>query len=156
MRSRLFTLLFALAALMLLACCDDGRVYDRYADVHVEGWRSADTLVFNIPKQQPGRYRLDVGLRYTTDFPFKSLYIGVDRTLLGKKHTLHETLNLPLLDDDGHMLGDEGVSNCVINFHVSEVNLQQTDSLRITIHHLMQRDPMPGITGVEVKLCRVG
>ena len=155
MRSRLLYVFIAIAALVLFVSCDDGRVYDSYADVHVEGWQSADTLVFNIPKQQPGRYRLDVGLRYTEAFPFKSLYIGVDRTLLGKKHTLHESLNLPLVDDDGHMLGDEGVSNCVINFHVSEINLQQSDSLRITIHHLMQRDPMPGITGVEVKLSRV-
>ena len=46
----------------------------------------------------------------------------------------------------GWLAGQDGVSNTEIRQRISSFRLNRNDSLHITIHHIMSRDAVPGIS----------
>lgn len=54
-----------------LTGCNNGRAYDRYRALDIEGWDRSDTVDFNASRLTPGTYDMYVGFRATSSYPFR-------------------------------------------------------------------------------------
>lgn len=146
------TLFAATAAAVVMSACGDGLVYDHYNHTSLTGWDKSDTLTFDIPPiALSGRYRQEIGLRINESYPFKSIAFVVEQTAEpGHRHTT-DTLRCRLADDKGNHTG-QGVSYYQYDFILSEVNLNEGDSLHISVRHAMKREVLPGIADIGLRL----
>lgn len=142
----------ALAAVAALAACGDGTVYDRYKPV--DGWERADTATFHVrPAKAAGTYRTDVGLRTNAQYPFTGICIIVDRRILPADTRRSDTLYCRLTDKRGKPLG-HGLSNYQYQFSAPACQLQEGDSLIVSVRHNMKRETLPGIEDIGLKMTR--
>lgn len=146
---------------MIVCGCEDARVYDHYEDIDIDGWARNDTLKFNIDPQPAGMYDVRVGIRATSAFPYEDISLIMDCNVYAKKKgkwmssgTKSDTLRCKLVSQNGSLQGDNGISSNQMLFYVMPLRLRQGDSLSIALHHIMQRELMPGITEVGVQLSR--
>ena len=80
----------------LLCSCNSDVVYDKYNHTQLTGWEKNDTLAFDVPPmKESGRYRLELGLRTSTSFPFTGLSLVVDRTVATGTHAIYRHSELP-------------------------------------------------------------
>ena len=155
---------------VLFTGCDDRRTYSHYAPADVERWEQRDTLLFAVPPQHAGSYVLQLSLRATEAYPFTHLSMFVERTIFhatakkgkqpkapsvstflpGQVHG--DTVRCQITDDDGHLLGKNGISSTELSYDLPLLHLQEGDSMAIKIHHCMKRDPLQGISDVGITL----
>lgn len=148
------TLLAAAAMALSLAACDNGMVFYKYSHAPTEGWEKNDTVVFDVPKQKhAGIYRLDIGLRTNEQFPFTSISLVVEQTVLPQKTTRTDTLKCRLADEKGNILG-RGINHFQYDFALSDLNLKENDSLHVSIRHIMKRETLPGISDIGLKVTK--
>ena len=143
-----------LSTLLLLAftSCKDGVVYSSYEHTALAGWERNDTLPFNIvPLADDGTYALDLGLRTSAGYPFRSVTLIVEQKVLPRNITTCDTVTCELTDDKGKVRGN-GISNYQYVFHVSDRHYHKGDSLHISVRHDMKREILPGITDVGITL----
>ena len=140
---------------MLLTGCDSRTVYDHYEHTPVSGWEKNDTLVFETePIMQEGRYKEEIGLRINGSYPFMGLNLQVEQTILPSKDTHSKTLSCQLIDDEGNAKG-RGVSHYQYMFHLTTLQLNRGDRLRVAIRHGMKREILPGISDIGIRLQKV-
>lgn len=152
LRLHIFTAVACVA--MALYSCNSNVVYNKYNHTPLVGWEKNDTLVFDVPPmKESSRYRLELGLRTSTSFPFTGLSLVIDRTVEPGHILYTDTINCRLADDKGNVLG-RGVSYFQYNFIVSDINLNKGDSLHICVRHIMKREIMPGISDIGLKISR--
>lgn len=141
----------ALWALMMAGCTTD-TVYNSYQHTPIKGWEKNDTLKFDIPRlAEGGPYALDLGLRINSAYPFMSLTLIVEQTIYPGNRQYRDTLNCPLINENGNMLG-QGVSSFQYNFHANRLHLDTGDSLHITVRHDMKREILPGVSDIGIIL----
>ncbi|MBP7856603.1 MAG: gliding motility lipoprotein GldH [Prevotella sp.] len=141
----------AIAALVITACTD-GKVYDHYNHTPLAGWDKVDTLVFNVPPvPAAGHYSTDLGLRLNNTFPFVSLTLIVEQTVIPGGYTRTDTVSCKLINEKGK-INRHGVSYYQYSYHVSQMQLHARDSLHITVRHDMMREILPGISDVGIQL----
>lgn len=146
----LFALLLTVA--MVFAACDRKKVYAHYEHSDSEGWEKTDTLRFSIPPvKEDGKYQETLGIRSNNSFPFKSLTVTVEQTVLPKGEKKNYTLNCSITDDLGSKKGD-GISLFQYEFPITKLDLQKGDSIEIAIVHDMKRDILPGLRDVGIML----
>ena len=137
-----------------LSACNTRTVYNSYAHTPIGGWEKNDALSFGIPPvKQGGEYREDIGLRINNAFPFMSLCIIVEQTVFPSEITYSDTLNCHLINENGEARG-HGISHYQYSFHLTNLNLQQGDSIHVTVKHNMKREILPGIADLGVKLSK--
>ena len=153
-RLRLFVFMAVACVAVALCSCNSDVVYDKYNHTPLAGWEKNDTLAFDVPAmKETGRYRLELGLRTSTMFPFTGLSLVVEH-IVESGHMLYtDTLNCRLADDKGNVLG-KGVSCFQYSFIVSDIDLRKGDSLHVCVRHIMKREIMPGISDVGLKITR--
>ncbi|MGI6242887.1 MAG: gliding motility lipoprotein GldH [Prevotella sp.] len=143
-----------LAGLTLCAACTRGRVYHHYNHTPVAGWEKVDTLSYNVPPvAKQGRYDTELGLRINSAFPFVSLTLIVEQTVYPSLRQRVDTINCKLVDGNGNFKG-QGISYYQYHYPISQMQLQQRDSLHITVRHDMRREILPGISDVGIVLTR--
>lgn len=163
------SIIITLCLNILFACasCTGKKVYDHYEHTDIAGWDKADTLFFAVqPLDVGGRYATELGLRINDAFPFQSLTLIVEQTVIKKAIGDHkvpktklesqkhiDTLTCTLFDNKGAVKG-QGISYYQYHFRVSELSLHQDDSLQITVRHDMKREIMPGIADVGISISR--
>lgn len=140
-------------SIMVTACSSDV-VFDRYEHTQIEGWEKNDTLFFSVPRcLSSGRYRLEIGMRTNSAFPFTGLSLVVEQTVIPGYTTHTDTLRCRLSDNKGNILG-HGTGFYQYNFIVSDLNMSKGDSLRVCIRHIMKREILPGISDIGLKITR--
>lgn len=163
MRSKVYTLLYYIAFITLVinaTSCDDPRTYDKYQTVSTRAWYRNDTLKFDIPRQWEGKYMLDIGVRTTKTFPYRGITFLINRKLIsikGKKKTTQnyrDTIRCQLIDNEGQVIGRDGISNNVFRSHIILLHLQRNDSMHITIQHNMSKDALQGVNNIGVRLTK--
>lgn len=148
---------------ILVACasCTGNMVYDHYRHTPITGWDKEEELTYDVPPiKTAGRYATNVGLRINGDYPFQSLTLVVEQTVyhkakgskLAPQHYA-DTVNCTLFDKTGATRG-QGVSYYQYHFRVSEMQLNEQDSLHIVVKHNMKREIMPGIADVGISVSR--
>lgn len=150
--NRLFFLLLLL--LSLLTACDNKKVYDQFNHAPITGWEKTDSLIFCIPKlQEAGDYSLQLKMRADNSYPFMSVVLIVDQTVLPEKQVYSDTINCRLTDKYGNTLG-KGINLYQFEFNVSDRRLNKDDSLYVTVRHDMKREILPGIADIGIALSK--
>lgn len=158
-----------IACLVVCISCNDNKAYDHYEHTPIAGWDKVDELSFNVPAlKDSGRYATNIGLRITNAFPYQSLTLIVEQTIVSTQHnasgnhktslihkTYADTLTCTLFDNKGTIKG-RGINIYQYLYRVSERNLHEGDSLHITVRHNMRREIMPGIADVGISISRNG
>lgn len=136
------------AVALMVAACGDGTVYSKFVPAPVDGLEKNDTVSFSVPPVASyGSYRQEIGLRITSDYPFKSLCLEVKQTVEPGHRVSTDTLVCRLYDDDGNLLG-HGVSMFQYGFALPDIGLRKGDSLHVRVRHVMKREILPGITDI--------
>lgn len=141
-----------LGAAVMLTACDDPRTYDHFEHTDTTAWDAEDALCFDVPRQWEGTYDMELRLRSTLDYPYQNLSVVVETTVLPSRQTHRDTVSLTLNDDKGHPTRQSGISLSEIQKHVTTLTLLRSDSLHISVRHLMRRTSLPGISEVGIKL----
>ena len=113
------------------------------------------------PMKKSAVLREEVGLRINSLYPFMGLSLIVQQTTLHRQEekgnvmrnhiTRTDTLNCNLIDQRGNTKG-KGINFYQYDFHLTDLSLNDGDSLCIAIHHNMKREILPGIVDVGIKL----
>lgn len=154
----LFIIMFSYV-LLAFASCTGNKVYDHYEHTSLSGWDKVDALFFYVPAlKDSGRYATNLGLRVNDGYPFQSLTLIIEQTVYHKAlnsniktQVFTDTLNCSLFDRKGTVKG-QGITYYQYHFRISEMDLHQGDSLRISVRHNMKREIMPGIADVGINL----
>ena len=148
-----FTFTVVLIAVALVtASCKRKTIYHHYEYTPLAGWEKNDTLFFTLsPVKERAVVQRDVEMRISGEFPFQRLYLIVEQTTYPSNILRRDTLNCHLIDPAGNIQGN-GVSLYQYSFHMSDISLNEGDSLQICIRHNMKREILPGIADVGIRL----
>ena len=154
--------LFYIIALMVITMgavsCSDPRTYNKYKSVSLQGWSRNDTLTFDIPRQWEGNYQLDLCLRAAQTYPYRNISMIMDRKVIYyKQHkkqekTYSDTINCEIINDKGILVGQKGITSTEIRQAITAFRLNRNDSMHVTIHHIMNRESLPGISDIGIRL----
>lgn len=139
---------------LLLASCDMNTLYHQYRDTPLQGWEKNDTLTYDIsPVIRQGVYASTLGIRINGDYPFTSLSLIVEKTIYPSHEVITDTIKCRFVDDRGKSYR-QGTSHFQFTFPAGYMQLQEKDSIHITIRHCMKRDILPGISDVGLEIRR--
>ena len=163
MKHKVSTLLYIIA-LMVIAMsatsCSDPRTYDHYKSVSLQGWSRKDTLTFDIPRQWEGNYQLDLCLRAAQTYPYRNISMIIERKVIyyrqrkKREKSYNDTVNCEIINDKGILVGHKGITSTEIRQAITSFHLNRNDSMHVTIHHIMNRESLPGISNVGVRLIK--
>lgn len=140
--------------LTLLAACIGNKVYYRYDHTPLNGWEKNDTLTFSVPKMPTeGLYNSHLLLRVSQGYPFMSLALIVEQTVLPSHQTHTDTLKCRLIDERGRTKG-QGLNYYQYSFPINSMHLQAGDSLQIKVRHDMKREILPGVSDIGIQILR--
>lgn len=138
--------------LALLAACIGDKVYYSYDHTPLNGWEKNDTLIFGVPKMQAeGLYKSHLLLRVSQAYPFMSLALIVEQTVLPSNQTHTDTLKCRLIDEKGQTKG-QGLNYYQYTFPINSLRLHAGDSLQIKVRHDMKREILPGVSDIGIQI----
>ena len=145
----------ALASVLLLAlsaACRGDAVYFQCCAIPVGGWDRTTALLFDVPPAaREGVYGETVSLRTDSRYPYTSLTMTVEQTVLPAGIVLTDTLVCPLTDGKGLATG-RGTGMCQYSFDLRSVTLCEGDSLHIVIRQCMAGEALDGLADVGVRV----
>ena len=147
----LLSCLFALTVALAIAGCNRKTIYHHYEHTPVAGWEKSDTLTFTVKAKERAVVQRDVELRISGDYPFQQLNLIVEQTAYPAAIRRRDTLNCSLIDPQGN-IGGKGLSLYQYRFHMTDISLNEGDSLCVCIRHNMERESLPGIADVGLRL----
>ena len=131
MKHWLMALLTAFTIVTGLSACDESLAYSHYEHTQLAGWEKSDTLYFNTPRmRQKGRYRMELGLRTTGDYPFTSLTLSIEQRVFPAKSIKNYSIKCKLMEENGVTRG-QGVSVYQFAFPVAQIR-----TFRLLSHHI--------------------
>lgn len=140
--------------LLQFTACKKDTVYFHYTHTPLSGWEKNDTLTFQPPViKQAGTYSEELGLRISEGYPFMSLNLIVEQTILPSHEKRSDTLQCNLIDKQSNIQG-QGVSRYQFQFPLTSFNLKEGDKLYIAVRHDMKREILPGISDIGIRLIR--
>lgn len=146
--------LLAAMLLLVLSACNRKLVYDLYLSTPISGWEKNDTLSYDIrPVSGTDTYDMWLGLRTSEAYPFTAITLIVEQHIYPKDTIVNDTVNCKLTDRHGNASGT-GVNFHQYRFPVTELQLQDGDSIHIRVRHDMKREILPGISDVGISLRR--
>ena len=158
--STLFYIIALMTTIMSATSCSDPRTYDQYKSVSLQGWQRNDTLTFDIPRQWEGNYQLDLCLRAAQTYPYRNLSVIIERKVIYFRQrkklekTYNDTVNCEVINVRGTLVGHKGITSTEILQAVTSFRLNRNDSLQVKIHHIMNRESLPGISDVGIRLLK--
>ena len=145
MRNKHLLIILFLSVAAVFTGCDPKKVYSHYEHIPHEGWDKTDTLFYEVPPvKEAGTYQEEIGIRTDIDFPFQSLALVVAQDIYPQGKHLQVVKNCVLYDKSGKERGD-GISRFQNLIPLTDIQLNQGDSLRICITHNMRREMMSGL-----------
>ena len=140
--------------LLVLSACNRKLVYDRYLSTPISGWEKNYTLSYDIrPGSGTDTCDMWLGLRTSEAYPFTAITLIVEQHIYPKDTIVNDTVNCKLTDRHGNASGT-GVNFHQYRFPVTELQLQDGDSIHIRVRHDMKREILPGISDVGISLRR--
>jgi gliding motility-associated lipoprotein GldH len=147
----LLSCLFALTVALAIAGCNRKTIYHHYEHTPVAGWEKSDTLTFTVKAKERAVVQRDVELRISGEYPFQRLNLVIEQTTYPAGISRRDTLNCDLIDPQGNIQG-QGLSLYQYRFHMTDISLNEGDSLCINIRHNMKRELLSGVTDVGLRL----
>ena len=154
MRNKQLLTILTVAVAALFAGCDSKTVYSHYEHTPQEGWEKIDTLFFEVPPvKEAGIYQEEIGIRTDIGFPFQSLALNVAQVVLPQGEHYQTTKNCVLYDETGKERGS-GISRFQTVVYLTDVKLNEGESMRISITHNMRRELMSGVSDIGIILTK--
>lgn len=152
---RLATGLSATLLLLLsVTACEKRIAVYTQRSIAADGWEPFDTVMFVIDSlQRDGNYTLSIDLRTTSSFPYQALYLRVEQHWEKPKMVSCDTLCCQLATHNGDITG-AGISHLQYTFPLDRLRLAAGQHGHIVIRHIMQREMLPGVASVGVKIER--
>ncbi len=149
--SRRLHLLIVLTVALAFAGCNRKTIYHHYEHTPVAGWEKNDTLTFTVKAKERAVVQRDVELRISGEYPFQRLNLVIEQTTYPAGISRRDTLNCDLIDPQGNIQG-QGLSLYQYRFHMTDISLNEGDSLCVNIRHNMKRELLSGVTDVGLRL----
>ena len=151
MQNKLLTIMF-LMAVLTISSCNRHKVYSHYVHIESAEWEKTDTIHFNIPPvKATGSYTSIIGLRIENGYPYQQLALEVNTEIQPGERLVKSSLNCDLIDKQGNIKGS-GVSYYQYDFPVDVLELQEGDSIHVSVIHNMNREIMPDVYDVGFSL----
>jgi len=133
---------------MLTAACGSENETSKYWNLGGDGWRYADTLVYDVDTTATAD--IAVVVRHATNYEYSNLWLELSYSTLDDSART-DTFNVILADDFGRWHGHGiGVGMQYADTLLRGVHLQDSTSLRL--RHIMRADTLPGIEQVGIVL----
>lgn len=147
------TLLLTVAWSMT-SCSRQQTVYANYAPIDDTTWEKTDTITFDVPPvKAAGTYQEKLGLRLADDFPFLALSMDIE-IQVQPKGILHSIQHkFSVIDQGGNPKG-KGLSLQQYTFDLGDLELEEGDSLHISMAHNMKREILPGVVDLGIILIK--
>ncbi len=146
----------AILAALALSCQPD-IAWHSYGSTHEDGWFREDTVKLGIgPLRKGGHFAEELEFRTSARYPFTTLRIVVDKTVVRADSTRREqsdTVTCRVADAEGRPLG-EGLNFYQYRFPFQQERLSAGDSVSIRITHDMQSPALCGVLHVGYRLTR--
>ncbi len=149
---------------LLAVSCREAEPYLQYGAVDLHGWSRDTSYVFTVDSLPGARdYPLSVMLRKSSvePCPFRSITLVVqqrwtlavpDSAAQARTDVVRtDTLVADLTTDEGRLRA-RGISVHPYAFPLVTLRLPDGAKGRITVHHLMRRNEIPGIESVGIRL----
>lgn len=138
-----------------MACTADNALYHHYETVADEGWDKEDTLLFSTDTlRETASCSLEVEMRTTMDYPYRSLSMMVEETAVPTGEKRVYSVTLQIATDEGERNG-EHISICTLGEVLpGEHKVMKGNVVNYKIYHKMRRQVLPGIKDVGVKLTK--
>ena len=149
--SRRLHLLIVLTVALAFAGCNRKTIYHHYEHTPVAGWEKNDTLTFTVKAKERAVVQRDVELRISGEYPFQRLNLVIEQTTYPAGISRRDTLNCDLIDPQGNIQG-QGLSLYQYRFHMTDISLNEGDSLCVNIRHNMKRELLSGVNDVGLRL----
>ena len=136
-------LLFPLVLLLITSCTGHNRFHS-YLPVNKDGWKRTDTLCFHAVPIDTNRNCMEIslGIRHTHKYPYRDIWLSIGK----------DTLHIDLADEQGRWKG-KGIGDMRLVQQEASISLTDMDSCgTIRIHHIMQHDPLPGISDIGIEV----
>ena len=136
-------LLFPLVLLLITSCTGHNRFHS-YLPVNKDGWKRTDTLCFHAAPIDTNRNCMEIslGIRHTHKYPYRDIWLSIGK----------DTLHIDLADEQGRWKG-KGIGDMRLVQQEASISLTDMDSCgTIRIHHIMQHDPLPGISDIGIEV----
>lgn len=147
------TLLLTVAWSMT-SCSRQQTVYANYAPIDDTTWEKTDTITFDVPPvKAAGTYQEKLGLRLADDFPFLALSMDIE-IQVQPKGILHSSQHKFCVIDQGGNPKGKGLSLQQYTFDLGDLELEEGDSLHISMAHNMKREILPGVVDLGIILIK--
>ena len=136
-------LLFPLVLLLITSCTGHNRFHS-YLPINKDGWKRTDTLCFHAVPIDTNRNCMEIslGIRHTHKYPYRDIWLSIGK----------DTLHIDLADEQGRWKG-KGIGDMRLVQQEASISLTDMDSCgTIRIHHIMQHDPLPGISDIGIEV----
>ena len=147
------TLLLTVAWSMT-SCSRQQTVNANYAPLDDPTWEKTHTITFDVPPvKAAGTYQEKLGLRLADDFPFLTLSMDIE-IQVQPKGILHSSQHkFSVIDQGGNPKG-KGLSLQQYTFDLGDLELEEGDSLHISMAHNMKREILPGVVDLGIILIK--
>lgn len=147
------TLLLTVAWSMT-SCSRQQTVYANYAPIDDTTWEKTDTVTFDVPPvKAAGTYQEKLGLRLADDFPFLALSMDIEIQVQPKGILHRGQHKFSVIDQGGNPKG-KGLSLQQYTFDLGDLELEEGDSLHISMAHNMKREILPGVVDLGIILIK--
>lgn len=144
---------FTIMALVLLAACDNNRIFEENRQVPGGSWKSNEPFEFEVLIADTNNpVNAYINIRNTSDYGFSNIYLFLTTTFPNGKEA-KDTLNCLLADDKGKWLG-QGAGDLWNNQIMLKHNVyfKQPGKYKFKLEHAMRTDPLTNITDVGFRI----
>lgn len=141
----------ALSLVFLVASCDKKRVFDEYKELDGK-WKKDNAVSFTFDqKDTVSKYNLFVNVRNNSDYPFNNLFLIVQMTEPGSKLIKVDTLEYPMANPDGTLMG-EGFTDIKESklWYKENVSFPKAGKYTVSIQHAVRKGgEVPGVEELD-------
>lgn len=139
---------------LLTACTDSDVVYHNFETTPKEGWGKTDTLTMQTEEiQEAGRYGIEMCVRITEAYPYQTLTLMVEETILPRNTKAIYPITLQIATQEGKR-NKEGLAYSEFINKLNIPYVRKGEKIRFNIYHKMRRMALPGVTDVGMKVVK--
>lgn len=142
------------ATLLVSSCITDTLQYE-YQHINKNGWAKNDTINFDIPEvTQSGLYSIKTEIRCLSTFPLNHIYIvrkfSFNTPFIGYTDTIR-------INTDKKCPSTEHSGINLISFAKTDSSLvlAKGQKGRVEMYHIMQKEPLPHILDLGIRIKKV-
>jgi gliding motility-associated lipoprotein GldH len=152
-KSRTLILALLAGAAMLLASCDENRVFEENTTINDHMWDTAQVVRFDVNIQDSVTpHNFYVNVRNGDAYRYSNLYMFINTTFPNGKSS-HDTLECILSDQQGRWLG-EGIGDLWSHQILFKRNVRfpVKGTYRFEFRQAMREDRLPMITDIGMRI----